>query len=192
MKLLNTFKHYGYSNQIGPGVYDIHSPRVPGEQEIKDRIAEMLNITSELHSHTFVHPQSSTLEPGATSDADSSSNPVSIVRPQHLLQPGVNYRWSPIVLEGRTTLEGDTTAEKNPYGQDSGRLRAGDRAPEAPGLVDADGHETSLLRIFKPQMHTIMVFTLSNGVEDENAIAVVKAAQTYILHEARILLLDVN
>ena len=42
MKLLNTFKQYGYSNQIGPGVYDIHSPRVPSEQEIKDRIAAML------------------------------------------------------------------------------------------------------------------------------------------------------
>jgi 5-methyltetrahydropteroyltriglutamate--homocysteine methyltransferase len=44
MKLLNTFKHYGYSNQIGPGVYDIHSPRVPGEQEIKDRLKSMVEI----------------------------------------------------------------------------------------------------------------------------------------------------
>lgn len=42
LKLLNTFKQYGYSNQIGPGVYDIHSPRIPSEQEIKDRIASML------------------------------------------------------------------------------------------------------------------------------------------------------
>ncbi|KAH9938210.1 cobalamin-independent synthase [Fomitopsis serialis] len=47
MKLLTTFKQYGYSNQIGPGVYDIHSPRVPGEQEIKDRIAAMLEILPE-------------------------------------------------------------------------------------------------------------------------------------------------
>ena len=44
MKLLNTFKHYGYSNQIGPGVYDIHSPRVPSEQEIRDRLTAMLAI----------------------------------------------------------------------------------------------------------------------------------------------------
>ncbi|KAI9001072.1 cobalamin-independent methionine synthase [Trametes punicea] len=44
MKLLNTFKHYGYSNQIGPGVYDIHSPRVPSEEEIKQRLAAMLSI----------------------------------------------------------------------------------------------------------------------------------------------------
>ncbi|KAI0921828.1 hypothetical protein AcV7_008024 [Taiwanofungus camphoratus] len=54
MKLLKTFKQYGYSNQIGPGVYDIHSPRVPGEQEIKDRIAAMLEILSD--DLLFVNP----------------------------------------------------------------------------------------------------------------------------------------
>jgi len=54
MKLLNTFKQYGYSNQIGPGVYDIHSPRVPGSQEIKDRIKSMLDILPE--SLLFVNP----------------------------------------------------------------------------------------------------------------------------------------
>ncbi|OCF59760.1 5-methyltetrahydropteroyltriglutamate-homocysteine S-methyltransferase [Kwoniella mangroviensis CBS 10435] len=44
LKLLDVFKSYGYSNEIGPGVYDIHSPRVPSEQEIKDRIASMVNV----------------------------------------------------------------------------------------------------------------------------------------------------
>ena len=44
MKLLSAFKEFGYKNYIGPGVYDIHSPRVPSEQEIKDRLAAMLNI----------------------------------------------------------------------------------------------------------------------------------------------------
>ncbi|KAF6762328.1 cobalamin-independent synthase [Ephemerocybe angulata] len=54
MKLLNTFKQYGYSNQIGPGVYDIHSPRVPGGQEIKDRLKSMLDILPD--SLLFVNP----------------------------------------------------------------------------------------------------------------------------------------
>ncbi|KAJ6628735.1 cobalamin-independent synthase [Mycena sp. CBHHK59/15] len=54
MKLLNTFKQYGYSNQIGPGVYDIHSPRVPGDQEIKDRLKSMLDILPD--SLLFVNP----------------------------------------------------------------------------------------------------------------------------------------
>ena len=44
MKLLSAFKEYGYSNVIGPGVYDIHSPRVPSEQEIKERISAMLEL----------------------------------------------------------------------------------------------------------------------------------------------------
>jgi 5-methyltetrahydropteroyltriglutamate--homocysteine methyltransferase len=41
-KLLKVFIDSEYPRQIGPGVYDIHSPRVPSEQEIKDRIEEML------------------------------------------------------------------------------------------------------------------------------------------------------
>ncbi|KAF5365207.1 hypothetical protein D9758_005463 [Tetrapyrgos nigripes] len=42
LKLLNTFKRYGYSNSIGPGVYDVHSPRVPPQPEISDRIKNIL------------------------------------------------------------------------------------------------------------------------------------------------------
>ncbi|EME38542.1 hypothetical protein DOTSEDRAFT_75904 [Dothistroma septosporum NZE10] len=41
-KLLKVFIDEKYPRHIGPGVYDIHSPRVPSEQEIKDRIQEML------------------------------------------------------------------------------------------------------------------------------------------------------
>ena len=41
-KLLKVFVDEAYPRHIGPGVYDIHSPRVPSEQEIKDRITEML------------------------------------------------------------------------------------------------------------------------------------------------------
>lgn len=44
LKVLNAFQEFGYKNEIGPGVYDIHSPRVPSEQEIKDRIKSMLNL----------------------------------------------------------------------------------------------------------------------------------------------------
>ena len=41
-KLLRVFVDEAYPRHIGPGVYDIHSPRVPSEQEIKDRIEEEL------------------------------------------------------------------------------------------------------------------------------------------------------
>ncbi|KAJ5711549.1 hypothetical protein N7488_005705 [Penicillium malachiteum] len=45
-KLLKVFVDEKYPRHIGPGVYDIHSPRVPSEQEIKDRAAEMLAYLS--------------------------------------------------------------------------------------------------------------------------------------------------
>ena len=41
-KLLKVFVDQAYPRHIGPGVYDIHSPRIPSESEIKDRIEEML------------------------------------------------------------------------------------------------------------------------------------------------------
>jgi 5-methyltetrahydropteroyltriglutamate--homocysteine methyltransferase len=34
MELLDAFKDYKYPNEIGPGVYDIHSPRVPAVDEM--------------------------------------------------------------------------------------------------------------------------------------------------------------
>jgi 5-methyltetrahydropteroyltriglutamate--homocysteine methyltransferase len=36
MELLSAFEETGYPNEIGPGVYDIHSPRVPTQTEIED------------------------------------------------------------------------------------------------------------------------------------------------------------
>lgn len=35
MELLHAFKAHGYPNEIGPGVYDIHSPRVPSADEMQ-------------------------------------------------------------------------------------------------------------------------------------------------------------
>ena len=37
MELLDAFKNFNYPNEIGPGVYDIHSPRVP-------EVGEMANL----------------------------------------------------------------------------------------------------------------------------------------------------
>jgi 5-methyltetrahydropteroyltriglutamate--homocysteine methyltransferase len=54
MKLLSAFQEFGYKNYIGPGVYDIHSPRVPSEQEIKDRIKDMLTLINP--DYLFVNP----------------------------------------------------------------------------------------------------------------------------------------
>lgn len=87
-----------------------------------------------------------------------------------LKQLGVNYRWSSIVIDERATdgaAHGYTTKQPvDPYGANEGNgVQAGDRAPDAPGLVDVthgdkmDANKpTSLFRIFGPSYHTVLVF----------------------------------
>ncbi len=40
MQLLNVFQEFEYPNQIGPGVYDIHSPNIPSTQQIMTLITQ--------------------------------------------------------------------------------------------------------------------------------------------------------
>ncbi len=40
MELLDAFDRFEYPNEIGPGVYDIHSPNVPTEQQIVDLMSK--------------------------------------------------------------------------------------------------------------------------------------------------------
>ncbi len=44
MELLDAFAGFAYPNDIGPGVYDIHSPRVPGQQEMEDLLEKALKV----------------------------------------------------------------------------------------------------------------------------------------------------
>jgi 5-methyltetrahydropteroyltriglutamate--homocysteine methyltransferase len=44
MELLDAFHRVRYPNEIGPGVYDIHSPRVPADGEIKDLLDKALEV----------------------------------------------------------------------------------------------------------------------------------------------------
>jgi len=54
MELLDAFVNFKYPNEIGPGVYDIHSPRVPSEKEMADLMrlaAKLLPV-----GHLWVNP----------------------------------------------------------------------------------------------------------------------------------------
>ena len=44
MELLNAFVDFRYPSEIGPGVYDIHSPRVPGVQEMLDLLRKASQV----------------------------------------------------------------------------------------------------------------------------------------------------
>jgi len=110
-------------------------------------IAEMLGHTTLLHNQTF----SLKTAPGDTSMWK---------RGNFLSQLGVNYRWSNIVVDEQ---EGDGAATVDAYGRISdGRLRAGDRAPDAPALTvlrGGNGPMTRLFDIFGPSHHTVLVFS---------------------------------
>ena len=43
-ELLKVFKSVGYANEVGPGVYDIHSPRIPSVEEIVAQIKALLEV----------------------------------------------------------------------------------------------------------------------------------------------------
>jgi 5-methyltetrahydropteroyltriglutamate--homocysteine methyltransferase len=44
MDLLQAFKDFDYPNEIGPGVYDIHSPRVPSREEIMGLLKKAVEV----------------------------------------------------------------------------------------------------------------------------------------------------
>jgi 5-methyltetrahydropteroyltriglutamate--homocysteine methyltransferase len=44
MALLRDFASFAYPNEIGPGVYDIHSPRIPAEHELEKLLHKALEV----------------------------------------------------------------------------------------------------------------------------------------------------
>ncbi|KDQ08401.1 hypothetical protein BOTBODRAFT_148729 [Botryobasidium botryosum FD-172 SS1] len=117
-------------------------------------IAEMLSLATKLYAGLY--------DRAAAPLADSSKP---VWRERKLSGLGVNCRWSSIVLDERTArVEGEAFEA---YGLPEGILRAGDRAPNAPGLADmtaADEPATTLFKFFGPAHHTALVF--SPGVSE--------------------------
>jgi hypothetical protein len=54
MELLHTFAEYHYPNDIGPGVYDIHSPRIPAQAEMESLLKKASAVLSP--SQLWVNP----------------------------------------------------------------------------------------------------------------------------------------
>jgi hypothetical protein len=129
-------------------------------------IAEMLNQTTQILKSTF---KNGTFRP--------------FERGRGLLQLGINYRWSSIVLDERQILErrhkaggcdsslddnehlpdqGENDVAVDSYGKHvDGHLRAGDRAPDACGLVGRSAPSTPhiLFQIFGCHYHTVIIFS---------------------------------
>lgn len=135
------------------------------EEERLPVIAEMLNQTTRILKTTF--------EEGEEKAWDKDTT---------LLQLGVNYRWSSIVrdereiAEARQKVEDDEFmadyefASEEAYDADSygnfldGHLHAGDRAPNASGLIDRSPSALflttyDLFEIFGSHYHTVLIFS---------------------------------
>lgn len=77
-KLLKVFIDEDYPRHIGPGVYDIHSPRVPPESEFIQRIQEMLEFRKS-SLHLIIRRPCTNCEQSALSS--SGSTPTAVSRP---------------------------------------------------------------------------------------------------------------
>ncbi|KAF8900711.1 FAD binding domain-containing protein [Gymnopilus junonius] len=84
-------------------------------------------------------------------------------RTPDIRQFGVNYRWSSIVVnEDVLSVEPrkNLVTSAGAYGAEKGDIHAGDRVPEAPGLVNIkNGLITSVFEILTCSKHTALIFT---------------------------------
>ena len=115
-------------------------------------VAEMLDLTTKILEATINKP----------------NNEAGWRRTGNLNQLGVNYRWSSIVVNQSTDSAAGPGAREvhSAYDVEAGGLiRAGDRAPDAPGLVKVNSdnqkstESTRLFKLLSPTYHTVLIFS---------------------------------
>jgi len=143
-------------------------------------IAQMLQATTALYTHTVPKEKpSAALEQRAGNESTSGWFRW---RNAALQMYGINYRYSNIVLEERNTVSLDkehALAQAYSGYEGLGVLQAGDRAPEAPGLVSGDEGQlkTSLFELYQSTIHTVLVFAAEG---QQHVVAdIIAAAQSY-------------
>ncbi|KAJ7590558.1 monooxygenase [Mycena floridula] len=98
-----------------------------------------------------------------------------LIRPADLAQLGVTYRKSPIIVDESPSATDDEVVF--PYNSGgTGGTRAGDRAPEAPGIVPHVGAAAnSLFRVFSATHHTVLLFSIDTVLQK----AIVKVVKKF-------------
>lgn len=125
-------------------------------------VTQMLAATSQLYTHMVsrLKPKELPTQEQAGEDEDEKSGWFRW-RNDALEQYGVNYRYSDIVLEGRSEAPldmEDALARAFAGYEGTKTLRAGDRAPGATGLLLHD-IEKSLFDLLNVRQHTVLIFT---------------------------------
>ncbi|KAG2147740.1 FAD binding domain-containing protein [Suillus bovinus] len=106
-------------------------------------ISEMLEVTTTILNNAV-----------ETGNMPAARSPI-------LFMLGINYRFSDIVLD-EFAIPGKPV---NAYGVlDEGHLEAGDRAPDAPNMLQVgESDETTLFGLYRPWYHTVLVFAPSHA-----------------------------
>jgi 5-methyltetrahydropteroyltriglutamate--homocysteine methyltransferase len=74
MDLLDTFKEFDYPNEIGPGVYDIHSPNVPSVEWMEELLRKAAQSIPE--ARLWVNPDCGLKTRGWTETRQALANMV--------------------------------------------------------------------------------------------------------------------
>lgn len=143
-------------------------------------VTQMLAATSQLYTHMVsrLKPKEEATPQQEASEDDKKSGWYRW-RNDALELYGVNYRYSSIILEERDTtpLDRDNALAHAYAGYPDGdTLHAGDRAPEAPALLQ-DGEETTLFTLLTVTKHTVLAFV--PPASETNAALVTAALAKY-------------
>jgi hypothetical protein len=127
-------------------------------------IAEMLRQTTAMFEATASRFAASKNAAGSSGAEDKEASP--LLRGRALFMLGINYEWSSIVLDDQRARPTREEGAARAYGADAvpAGLRAGDRAPDAPGLRVLSGtwfapdSTPALFDAFRPNHHTVLFF----------------------------------
>ncbi|KAI6008121.1 hypothetical protein F5J12DRAFT_905245 [Pisolithus orientalis] len=137
-------------------------------------ITEMLGLTTEIAKRTFGESKDANAHTSTSDSDDTKKVELNLERAKHrgknMYMLGVNYRTSPIVVDEFAPASTPGVAVvHSAYGSiQEGVLRAGDRAPDAPGLLQVlqigGSGNARLFDIFTPMYHTVLIFAPSLAV----------------------------
>ncbi|KAH8112572.1 FAD binding domain-containing protein [Phellopilus nigrolimitatus] len=156
-------------------------------------IAEMLKITTDLLNRVSRIDIQQSLARAETSAANASDADA-FTRGRKFSQLYLNYRWSTIVRDERYAADAvDSTGDV--YGVEGHDLRAGDRAPDAPGLTTLTAKDSSpptapvtrLFDVFSPSEHTALVFSPRSAREAQPLLDALRDLQPGLFYKVLIL-----
>ncbi|KAH8110152.1 FAD binding domain-containing protein [Phellopilus nigrolimitatus] len=156
-------------------------------------IAEMLKITTDLLNRVSrIDTQQALMR--AEVFAASMPDVDVLTRGRKLFQLDINYRWSTIVRDERHAADAAESAG-DVYGVEGHDLRAGDRAPDAPGLTTLTAKDslppaapvTRLFDVFSPSAHTALIFSPRSAVEAQPLLDSLRGLQAGLFLKVLIL-----